>query len=71
MVLKALLTVMLASASLACVDETTVEPRSTRSPYNESSRSVGTDSPRGGSDMPGKGRGGEHHSMERHPTFRK
>ncbi|HEY5243643.1 MAG TPA: hypothetical protein VIJ22_19315 [Polyangiaceae bacterium] len=62
------LVVALASASVACVDETDPEARSARSHLNDSrvtGTSSGADSTRGGIDMPGKGRGGDHdrHSM--------
>jgi len=67
-VLEAVLAVALASASVACVDETDPEARSARTHSNDSrvtGTSSGADSTRGGIDMPGKGRGGEHdrHSM--------
>ena len=64
-VLHALLALALAATALGCADGTSSLPRSTRSPYNDSARAVGNDDVHGGSDMPGKGRAGEHdrHSM--------
>jgi hypothetical protein len=63
-----LLALVLALASVACADGTDDRPRSARSPYNESTRPVGNDDVHGGSDMPGKGRGGEH---DRHSILHK
>ncbi|HEY3815588.1 MAG TPA: hypothetical protein VGL81_00370 [Polyangiaceae bacterium] len=64
-VLQAVIAIVLVSTSLSCVDPATPPSRSTRSRLSDSSRvtgtGAGTDSTRGGVDMPGKGRAGEHY----------